>query len=267
MKQSTPLSQKLAGYSAFAAALAGFASSADAQIVHVDNPDVTIINQPQSFDLDGDGTNDVKFQQIVSSMSTNYATIKLYKVFLTRSNTNVAFLNSSYHVKLLNTDDNIQANDAAFGSINDFYFEDNGVKFVGVKFNGSGKSNIGWIRISVASNRKSITVYDWAYTPFTDPTTAIKAGQTSSTPTDIKPGVVISPLNVSVFPTKVTDKVSISTQDAASYIITNMAGTTIDQGELVAGENSVNTSQLTKGIYLVKVNNSKGSAVKRIVKE
>lgn len=264
MEKSTLLSQKLAGYTAFAAALTGFASSADAQIVHVDNPDVIIgLNGSQNFDLDGDGNDDVKFLQLYSSISSASNIINVQSV-----RSDVFILANGFAAQLLNYDDVIQANNSYFNHPYDLgNFANQSEKFVGVKFSEGTNNYIGWIRISVPGDKTSITVLDWAYTPYTDPTASIKAGQTAGVPTSIKPEVVASLLNVSVSPTKVLDKVAINTQDVANYQITNMEGRVVTQGDLVAGENSIDGSFLANGIYLVKVSNANGSAVKRIVKE
>ena len=272
MKQSTSLSQKLAG----------FASSADAQIVHVDNPDVIIgQNQQQNFDLDGDGNTDVNFGQIQSYIpgtmtttanGTNWSPGKFIDKAKINPSLNLSIIGNPWNAYVLNINNEIKASNSFFDNPYSLSsFRGIGEKFVGIKFSGNklgGGTNsyIGWIRISVAAGAKSITVFDWAYTAYTNPSESILAGQTTL-PTSIEPSEASSSLNVSVFPTKVTDKVSISTQDAAAYIITNMTGAVVDQGVLMAGENLISTAQLTKGIYLIKVNNTNGSVVKRIVKE
>lgn len=273
MKKNTPLSQKLAGYTAFAAALTGFASSADAQIVHVDNSDAVIgLNGTQNFDLDGDGNDDVNFWQIHSfsppGSSSTFGSSSQNSAILTPLSPSVSILGNGIGVQYLFSNDIIQVDDLAFGNQNNLdYFAGLGEKFVGIKFDDGVNNYVGWIRISVGPNSTSITVLDWAYSSYTTPTTSIKAGQTSGVATSLTHDALSSLLNVSVAPTKVTNKLSINTSCEAKYQVANINGIIISQGELVSGENTIDVSLLAKGIYLVKIDNKEGSIVKRIIKD
>ncbi len=54
-----------------------------------------------------------------------------------------------------------------------------GQKFMGVKFNIAGSAHYGWVRLSVAANCQSFTVYDYAYEDVAG--RGIRAGQTEGT--------------------------------------------------------------------------------------
>lgn len=275
MRKSSPLAKKIASYTTFAGAVSGFASSADAQIIHVDIANAVIgPNDTQTFDLDGDSNADVQFLQyhtVLPSYGAGAAYapgISFNFAYLAACRANVSFLGTGLIVQKLNSNDNIQVNNSYFGNPKNLEnFAVQGEKFIGVKFTANTINYFGWIRISVATDRTSITVLDWAYTPYIDISSSIKAGQTSGFPTSIKPEVVTSLFNVSVSPIKVIDKVRICTQDAGNYQIIDVDGAIVAQDDLVIGENTINASLLNKGIYLIKVSSANGSVVKRIVKE
>jgi len=195
MKKS--LQNKLKTYSSVAAGVL-VASSAGAQIVYTDiNPDTTMIGIPNSFDIDFNGDMTPEFQlKMYYSSATTMTFARVYP----QSSLNEVMATS--YVDVLNLNNTISAGQSFYNAgsvveIDDWELDmlelytgtttttwgkwggTNTDKYIGVKFNLSGNTHYGWIRVDAdlsqtSSNNWSITIKDFAYQ--STPDSSILAG-------------------------------------------------------------------------------------------
>jgi len=181
------LLEKLKNYSKTAAALAVVGGTANAQIVYTDvDADTTLNTFPSNYeiDFDGDGVIDVNAQVLSNS--------PYYQGRMQPVGTNTSVVASSTYVAVLNTSDLISISNSfvtsstyglnlvsgnTSGSTWGNWNSNIDDKYVGVKFDISGTTHYGWIRVSVAYNDIndfSMTIKDFAYQAIAD--SAIYAG-------------------------------------------------------------------------------------------
>lgn len=71
-----------------------------------------------------------------------------------------------------------------------------------------------------------------------------------------------------IYPNPVNDKFTILIQEsAATYSLMNISGRVVSQGRLKKGENSLNISNLSSGLYLLKMTTDEKMITKKILKE
>ena len=169
MKKS--LQKKLKGYSLTAGAMIAAGVSANAQVQYsgvINHSMVTF--DTYNIDLDGDGVDDFAMQLNTSSSGSFSGDIDrlvsnnnwMGTGFASALSSGVA-VNSA--VADWDTNDTpwdlgyySQAGSAIYGP-----FPGAGDKFIGVKFDISGETHYGWIRVNLAADAQSMTVVDWAY--------------------------------------------------------------------------------------------------------
>lgn len=69
------------------------------------------------------------------------------------------------------------------------------------------------------------------------------------------------------FPNPVKNSLTVSIQEAANYSLITVNGQIIKQGQLQKGNNSLNTSNLSNGLYFLQVRTKEGVSTKKIVKQ
>jgi len=199
------LNKKLIMYSVAAGMTLSLGAKAHAEIQYTNiDPDKTITqaenHETHDFllDINNDGTPEFKLYQTFSFYYTSsYAYYYSYNsvrqiatnaglsvMRATEENAYVAALKSN---SLISVDQNFNA-DKVLGVVSYYdalaegMWPGAGQKFMGVKFKIGENIHYGWIRLSVADNCGSSTVYDYAYEDETGQ--AIKAGQTGSSLSD-----------------------------------------------------------------------------------
>lgn len=264
MQNSTNLSKKLTSYSGVALALAGFSTGVDAQINYSGTKNISMnASETKDLDLNGDGTTDYEFK---GSFSTSFFLNPIPSGGSWIKNSSPTFYDN---VIALGSNAPIEVNNPTFaippivcGGLG-FGFINSGDKYIGVRFQNSQKSKtyIGWIRVDVKSTL--LTIKDWAYEEAINGTTTINAGQ-QSLPTSAP--IIKEELECSVFPTLINETITIKTTTGGKYQFVNLNGVAVSEGILIEGEQVISTSNLKKGIYLVKISTENGSVVKRVVK-
>ena len=73
--------------------------------------------------------------------------------------------------------------------------------------------------------------------------------------------------SVLVYPNPTKGNVTISLTSSASYSLVSMLGQEIQKGTFNFGDNTLDVSHLSKGLYFLNVNTSNGSATKKIIKQ
>lgn len=200
MKTTTPNIER---YAALSAAFLGTAVATNASVVYTDiDPDAAAITGTDVIDIDmnNDGIVDFQFRGTGTSFSSSYFAFRtniaqMYGVnggaygFAATSSYGAA----GYAVAALNSGDNIGPsglfNSSTWATVGGFFsFSSFGVgygsaigpmpgageKFIGVSFDIGGNQHYGWIRIDVAADAGSYTIFDYAYED--QPGVAILAG-------------------------------------------------------------------------------------------
>ncbi|MCH8902930.1 MAG: T9SS type A sorting domain-containing protein [Bacteroidetes bacterium] len=133
-------------------------------------------------------------------------------------------------------------------------------KYVGLKFNISGKNHYGWVRFTVAADAGAFTVKDYAYESIAD--SAITAGDTAVL-TSLKP---VAKQNISVY--SFGNKVHINLADQNSFNsnleIIDLDGKQVYTGKLRQRDNLIQVDGIVTGIYLVRIESAEGTFVKRL---
>lgn len=73
--------------------------------------------------------------------------------------------------------------------------------------------------------------------------------------------------NFTIFPNPTKDKVIVNLNLDATYSLVNILGQDMGKGDLVIGDNTLNISRLSKGLYFLNVKTSLGTATKKIIKQ
>jgi uncharacterized repeat protein (TIGR01451 family) len=69
------------------------------------------------------------------------------------------------------------------------------------------------------------------------------------------------------FPNPVNNSLTVSIQEDANYSLITVNGQVVKQGQLQKGENTLNTSSLSNGLYFLQVRTQEGVSTKKIVKQ
>ena len=204
------LLEKLKNYSKTAAALAVVSGTANAQIVYTDvHPDTTLNTFPSNYeiDFDGDGNIDLNIKMQSSGTSTyTYFNIDVQvgasQTSVAASSSYVAKLSSNFHVGGSTSSQFIQNSEmdmpmlayaGYMASLNGNWTEtDNENKFLGVKFDISGATHYGWIRLTTHYVNKTdihVTIKDFAYQSVPD--SAIYTGAFDSLQIDLGADAIV----------------------------------------------------------------------------
>ncbi|QRM90023.1 T9SS type A sorting domain-containing protein [Lacinutrix sp. WUR7] len=70
-----------------------------------------------------------------------------------------------------------------------------------------------------------------------------------------------------VFPNPTKNKITVSIEAEAAYSIVSVNGQVIKQGQLQKGDNTLNTSNLSNGLYFLQVRTKEGVSIKKIIKQ
>ncbi len=70
-----------------------------------------------------------------------------------------------------------------------------------------------------------------------------------------------------MYPNPTFDIVRVSINDEASYSIVNLNGQVLKNGKLIAGDNTLRTSQLSNGLYFLNIRTNRGFIFKKLVKQ
>ena len=171
MKKS--LQKKLKNYSLTAGAMIAAGVSADAQVQYSGEINHSMVtNDTYNIDLDGDGVDDFEMQLNTYYSSSSFSgdidrlvdgNNWMGTGFASALSSGVA-VNSSSAIDWEPSDNNW---DLGFfypgGSSVSGNFPGAGDKFIGVKFDISGTTHYGWIRVNLAADAQSMTIVDWAY--------------------------------------------------------------------------------------------------------
>ena len=74
-------------------------------------------------------------------------------------------------------------------------------------------------------------------------------------------------VNFNMYPNPVNNMLTISMQTEASYSLITVNGQVIKQGKFKTGENILDTSSLSNGLYFIQVKTNEGLATKKIIKQ
>jgi len=212
--KESQLKKKLLMYSLAAGVTISFSAKAHGAIQYTDIADITIVQADLGgensyfLDLNNDETPEFQIAQSYSS-SSFYTTTPSYATSTGTNHSNFVVqvgINNGYsviengfhrYVAVLNPNDlisNGQNFEKCIGTIqhpainvatninSETYngsWRGQNEKFEGVRFRINGNVHYGWVRLSVAADCKSFTVYDYAYEDVPD--RGIKAGQTEGT--------------------------------------------------------------------------------------
>lgn len=135
-------------------------------------------------------------------------------------------------------------------------FVDKTDQYVAVQFTAGGNVHYGWIRVDV-SGYNSITIKDWAYE--STPNTPITVGQI---PTGISE-YILKNTKMIVSENFITAEFSDAFEGKMEMI--NLSGQTVKTANVNGNSCSLNTSDLTAGIYQVIVSGREGYAAKKVV--
>jgi hypothetical protein len=72
---------------------------------------------------------------------------------------------------------------------------------------------------------------------------------------------------IKTFPNPAKDKLTISLNSPASYSLVSMLGQEIQRGAFTFGDNTLDISNFTNGLYFLNVKTSQGTATKKIIKQ
>ncbi|MFD2551965.1 T9SS type A sorting domain-containing protein [Bizionia sediminis] len=256
MKKTTTknLTKRLAKYGALTAAMAGIAD-ASGQIVYTDITDFTG-GSPDEYllDLNNDGTNDFSILNngnlFVSALdsgnevigSVPYASYPYGYPFALNANTVVSNnMNGTW------LDNYNGYSGSVLPSLNWGGFDGNWInvtdKFLGLRFNISGNTHYGWVRMDVNEAGVVWTIKDYAYEATAN--APITAGATLNVPTE-----AIN--NIKVVATNNTIKL-FNLPESTNYELFNVAGQNVLQGNSQGKLHTINTNNLATGMYVLAI--------------
>ncbi len=133
-----------------------------------------------------------------------------------------------------------------------------GYKYVGVRFEISGATHYGWIRVSCTTGSTSGTIHSYAYE--TTPNTSIIAG-------DMGAGGVMSINELEIGATlyAADNKLFVTTTEVVAYEVVAMSGVVIAQ-KSVNGNSVIDLNHLANGVYLINYSTSVGTKSFKFVK-
>ncbi len=281
----TLLKDKLKSYSALASAVFGTAAAADAQIVYTDvTPDVTlsVINDSlNSYDVDFDnagtpdmaiatygylynyGGTDYQLNYVFSFVAPN-ATAALVAAMETAGTSSYPATTSLASGTAIGSSATWLDTTAAGGT---FYFTsaygftqtllgtaNTGTDtYIGARFLIGANTHYGWVRINVAADASSVVIKDYAYNATANG--PINAGQT----------VGVAEIAATSWNAYSNGSSIIVKADFDGNVeVIDMTGNLITSGVIANGELTMNVSNASAGMYLVRVTNGTTTATKKI---
>jgi hypothetical protein len=74
-------------------------------------------------------------------------------------------------------------------------------------------------------------------------------------------------IDFNVYPNPVKHKLTVSITNEASYSLITVSGQVVKSGQLRTGENTLNVSSFSSGLYFLQVKTEKGISTKKIIKD
>jgi hypothetical protein len=281
----TLLKDKLKSYSALASAVFGTAAVADAQIVYTDvNPDATlaVINDSlNAFDVNFDnagapemsiatygylynyGGTDYQLNYVFSFVAPD-ATAALVASMQAAGTSSFPVTTSLASGTAIGSASTWLDTTAAGGT---FYFNSaygfgqtllgtantGADTYIGARFLIGANTHYGWVRINVAADASSVTIKDYAYNGTANG--PINAGQTVGIAE-----IAATSWNAYSNGTSIIVKAEFE----GNVEVIDMTGNLITSGLIANGELSMDVSNASAGMYLVRVTNGTTSATKKI---
>ena len=72
---------------------------------------------------------------------------------------------------------------------------------------------------------------------------------------------------VTIFPNPLSEFLTISFNFESDYSLLNLNGQTLKKGKLNIGENSINLSNISSGLYFLKLSTEEGTLTKKLIKQ
>lgn len=265
---SQKLSERLAKYGAFSAAILGVAN-ASGQIVYTDIADETVdaINPRVAIDINVDGTGDYLFGVRTTAPDFAFmfpAASELAPSY--NSNAIVGFASGDYNYPSnLTAGTPIDDTNGVFSlGRGDFNYNSCGYSgsqfcsgndgYVGLHFEVAGNTHYGWVRIQVAASGATIVIKDFAYN--TTPGEPIEAGQTT---------LSVDEFSVNDVRVVALDK-SISLYNlpaSTSYNLYSSSGQAVLNGNTNENTHVIEASSMANGVYILELNDTATNAVIR----
>lgn len=287
MEKNNTIESKIKRYSALAGGLTAVAGVANAQIVHTDiNPDafVTGNGAVYNLDVDNNGVIDFTFYTIASSITYTFGNSSTFINF-SGAYMNPAASGNSMMISLggllnvpagsaIGSSASFSSFDGCVGGVADVslinpssstsytfsignFLDTDG--FVGLKFQNSGNTHYGWVRIEVANGGDVLFVKEYAFE--STPNTAINAGETANGPVgiaDLENSVVINNFN---------NQLKVTTSKILTNGIINIVSISGKQVVSKSFKNNyerIDLNDLSTGIYMVNVSSDEGVINKNI---
>ena len=275
-----PLSKRLAQYGALTIAIAGV-TDASGQIEYTDIiPEYNGgVNTDYSLDLNDDGIDDF---QIIHSQPYSYPSFSFFADRLAirpLAVANEALIDDpsagtyAYPFALdsgsVISSGQATWNNNGFGSssfqslnwtstyygalYNDGNFVDVTDKFIGLRFNISGQTHYGWVRLDVSADASVWTVKDYAYN--TTPGEAINAGQTLSIDEHAINEIKIVSLNKSI--------ALYNLPENTDYKLLDISGKSVMHGSINDHTYVIEANGISNGIYVVELTDTYTKSVIR----
>ncbi len=73
--------------------------------------------------------------------------------------------------------------------------------------------------------------------------------------------------NLSIYPNPTKNKVTIKTDRLSNYKIFNISGQLVKKGDLLIGENTLDTLNFSNGVYFIKINSNQNNAILKLIKK
>lgn len=279
-KNST-LSNKIKSYSALAGSLIAVGTTAEGQVVYTDvSPDLTFnTGGIYNLDLNNDGITDFSLQQrsgtIYSFFTYNAVGVQPEKAINavdTLGSAAAHAVGAGFSVDgTLNWVDStamaaqfpptaavLGADAPAAGySLGNFLGQSG--KFLPLRFDVSGTTYYGWVRLDVNSTATSFTVIDYAYFNMADGPSI--TGMTAD-------GIAENALSGQVEITTAGDEIVVkydNNHPVGNIIIRDVQGKTVATAVISGTETIVPKPDVTAGVYLISVENNSGAYTKRLV--
>ena len=275
MGTNNTVESKIKRYSALAGGLTAVAGVANAQIVHTEiNPDAFITGNGAVYNLDVDnnGVVDYTFYTITSSITYTFGNSSTFINF-SGAYMNPAASGNSMMISsgLLNvpagsaigSNASFSSFDGCVGGVADVslinpsssssytfsignFLDADG--FVGLKFQNSGNTHYGWVRIEVANGGDFLFIKEYAFE--STPNTAINAGETANGP------VGIADLENSVDINNFNNQLKITSSKILTNGIINVvsiSGKKVVSKSFNINYERIDLNDLSTGIYIVNV--------------
>ena len=269
MGTNNTVESKIKRYSALAGGLTAVAGVANAQIVHTEiNPDTFITGNGAVYNLDVDnnGVVDYTFYTITSSITYTFGNSSTFINF------SGAYMNPA--ASAIGSNASFSSFDGCVGGVADVslinpsssssytfsignFLEADG--FVGLKFQNSGNTHYGWVRIEVANGGDFLFVKEYAFE--STPNTAINAGETANGP------VGIADLENSVNINNFNNQLKITSSKILTNGIINVvsiSGKKVVYKSFNINYERIDLNDLSTGIYIVNVYSDQGVINKKI---